>query len=185
MGLDFEEKTLKSEIVFDGKFIHIRRHEVLFPDGKNGVREIVEHPGAATCVVLNAKNQVLMVEQFRKAAESVLLEIPAGKLDPNESPEACVKREVAEETGVIIGKPKFLCWFYPTPGFANEKMYLYLASVERQGEAHQMEDELIHSRFVPFEEALTFIKTGKIVDAKTIIGLMLTKDEIPRASGSE
>jgi ADP-ribose pyrophosphatase len=170
------EKTLQSEIVFQGKFYAIRRHHVILPDGKKTTREIAEHPGASAGVVFNEKKEVLLVRQYRKAAEAVLVEIPAGKLDPGETPEQCVVREVEEETGVLIEKPQKLSEFFPSPGFTNEKMYIFLARAKSLGSTHQMEDECIWSGFVPFEEALNKIKTGEIQDAKSIIGLLLARD---------
>src|ERR1700687_1835064 len=147
---DLTERTLQSEIVFTGKFIKIRQHEVILANGKKSIRQIVEHPGAAACVVMNDEKQILLVQQYRKAAESVLIEIPAGKLDPGESPEACIKREVREETGVDITRLIKLCEFYPSPGFTDEKMYIYMAHAASQGMTGQMEDEHIFSTFVSF-----------------------------------
>jgi ADP-ribose pyrophosphatase len=172
------EKTLESEMVFKGKFFGIRRHQVILPDGKKAVREIAEHPGAAGCVVLNEKNEILLVKQYRKAAEQVLAEIPAGKIDKNESPESCVVREVEEETGIIITEPLKLSEFYPSPGFTTEKMFIYLAKAKDRGETHQMDDECIWSGFVPFHQAFDMIKTGEVQDAKTIIGILCAKEKL-------
>lgn len=172
------EKTLESEIVFEGKFFKIRRHQVILPDGKRAVREIAEHPGASACVVLNGKNEVLLVRQYRKAAETVLLEIPAGKIDKGETPEACVIREVLEETGVTISQPVKLTEFFPSPGFTSEKMHVYLAREVKRGSTDQMDDECIWSDFIPFEDALKRMATGEIQDAKSIVGLLLAWDKL-------
>lgn len=172
------EKTIQSEIVYKGKFITLRRHDVILPNGKKTVREIVEHPGAAACVVLNNHEEVLLIEQYRKAAEAALVEIPAGKLDKGETAEACVVREVKEETGIEIEDPVKLAEFYPSPGFTDEKMYVFLAYAGKQGETSQMDDESIASTFVPFDEAIQKIHEGKIRDAKSIIGLLLAKEKL-------
>ncbi len=175
------EKTTESKVVFQGKFFNVRKHQVILPDGKKADREIAEHPGAAGCVVLNDKNELLLVKQYRKAAEQVLTEIPAGKIDKNESPESCVAREVEEETGVMITAPEKLIEFYPSPGFTTEKMFIYRAYVKSQGSTRQMEDECIWSGFVPFHHALNMIKTGEIQDAKTIIGILLTEAKLKKS----
>lgn len=172
------EKTIRSEEIYKGKFITLRRHEIMMPNGKKTIREIVEHPGAAACVVLNEKEEVLLIEQFRKAAEAVLVEIPAGKLDKGERPEACIRREVQEETGYEIEDAVKLAEFYPSPGFTDEIMYVFMAYAGARGETNQMEDEMITSAFVPFDEALRKIHEGKIRDAKSIIALLLTKERL-------
>lgn len=180
MNLDLSEQTLKSEIVYTGKFFKIRQHEVVLANGKKTTRQIAEHPGACACVVMNEKQEVLLVSQYRKAAEKVLVELPAGKLDPGETPEVCIKREIEEETGIAITKPVKLCEFYPSPGFTDEKMFVYLAHAASQGKSRQMEDEQIACSFVSFQKALNYIQTGQIEDAKSIIGLLLAHEHLKR-----
>lgn len=174
----FVEKTIKSEIVYQGKFITLRRHDIVLDNGNKTVREIVEHPGAAACVVLNENHEVLLIEQYRKAAEAVLVEIPAGKLDAGETAEICVVREVKEETGITIEDPVKLTAFYTSPGFTDEIMYVFMAYAGARGKTSQMDDESISSTFVPFDDAIRKIHEGKIRDAKSIIGLLLTKEKL-------
>ena len=169
--MDMEEKKLNSEVVFYGKIMTITRDKVLTPNGKEAFREILHHNGGAGVLCLNDKEEVLLIRQFRYAYNEILYEIPAGKLELNEDPYDAAKRELEEETANQANKLDFLGVIYPTCGYSNEKIYLYLARNTKITETHLDEDEVIVSKFYPFDEVLKMIKNGEIKDAKTICAI--------------
>ncbi|SHJ64902.1 NUDIX hydrolase [Tepidibacter formicigenes] len=173
-----EEKTMSSEKIYNGKVINLRVDTVELPQHKYQKREIVEHPGAVAILALTEKKEVILVKQFRKPVEETLLELPAGKLELGEDPKECAIRELKEETGYEAEKIKFSNLFYTSAGFSNEKMYLYLATGLKEGQSCPDEDEYIEVFKVKISEALDMIKKGEIKDAKTIIGILLSKDLI-------
>ncbi|WP_034429000.1 NUDIX hydrolase, partial [Caldisalinibacter kiritimatiensis] len=122
--MTFEEKTMKSEKIYEGKILNLRIDTVELPDKKYTKREIVEHPRAVAIVPITAKGEIILVKQYRKPVEKELLEIPAGKLEVGEEPKTCAIRELKEETGVTANKLTYLFEFFTSPGFSNEKMYL-------------------------------------------------------------
>lgn len=134
---------------------------------------MVEHPGAAAVLALDdMRGEVVLVRQYRRPAGTVLLEVPAGKLDPGEEPLQCARRELREETGLAGEEWKQLTWFYPSPGFCDEKIYLFLArGLSRAAPAAQDEDEHVETVMLPPGKARRLIETGEITDAKTIIAL--------------
>lgn len=166
------EKTLDSRIVYQGKILNLRVDKVLLPNGAEGLREVVEHAGAVAVVALTEKNEVILVRQYRYAVGRELLEIPAGKLEEGEDPLQCAQRELTEETGFKARKWQALLHFYSTPGFSNEKMYLFLAQELERGGQNPDEDEFLQVEKVPLEKALNMIWQGKICDAKSTAGLL-------------
>jgi ADP-ribose pyrophosphatase len=168
------ERTISSRSPFSGKLIKVRVDQVVLPSGRKTEREIVVHRGAVTIVGIK-KGEVLMERQYRHTAGKVLWEIPAGTLEEGEDPKECAKRELMEETGYIARKMKELAHFYVAPGYSTEVIYVYLASGLKKERASPEEDESIETRFIPIEEALDMIKTNKIEDAKTMLGLLLAK----------
>lgn len=171
--MEYFETTLNSKTVFSGRILNLRIEEVRLPNGKTSTREIVDHPGAVAVVAMNEKKEVLMVRQFRKPVESVLLEIPAGKLEKGEDKEECAQRELMEETGFFARDLRHLTDFYTSPGFSSEIMHLFLARDLESKPKEADEDEYIQMEEVPFEEAIEKVYTGQIRDAKTIVGLLL------------
>jgi ADP-ribose pyrophosphatase len=167
----FEEKTMKTEEIFQGKIIKVRVDTVLLPDGNTATREVVEHPGAVAIIAVNERREVLFVRQFRKPIEDVLLELPAGKLDLGEEPLACAQRELEEETGYRAKEWKHLFSFYTSPGFSNEILHLMVAQSLEMGQAHPDGEEFLEVVWVPLEQARQMIFEGEIRDAKTIIGI--------------
>jgi ADP-ribose pyrophosphatase len=151
----------------------LRVDDVLLPDGSKSKREIVEHPGAVAIVPINNKKEVICVKQFRKPAEKVLLEIPAGKLEPGEAAESCAQRELAEETGYKAGKLQKIASYYSSPGFAGEKISIYLAEDLREEKVEKPAGEFVVKETFPLSEAFRKIKEGTVEDGKTIIGLLL------------
>lgn len=174
----YEEKTMKTEKIYEGKILSLRIDTVELPDKKYSKREIIEHPGAVAIIPITDEGEVVLVKQFRKAVESVLLEIPAGKLEMGEEPINCAIRELKEETGYTAKSLKYITEFYTSPGFSNEKMYLYIATGMEDGESEPECDEYIDVVRVKIEELVEMIYNGEIVDSKTIIGILVAKNFI-------
>ncbi|MFE8695577.1 NUDIX hydrolase [Cytobacillus sp. FJAT-53684] len=164
-----EEKTIKTEKIFSGKVISLQVEEVELPNGNISKREIIKHPGAVAILALTDENRIVMVEQYRKALERTIIEIPAGKLELNEDPEACAKRELEEETGYGCKEMEWLISFYTSPGFADEIVHLYIArGLEKKENALAPdEDEFVNLMELTLEEAEHYLKEQKIYDAKT------------------
>lgn len=167
------EKTVESRMAYEGRIIRVRVDQVELANGQTATREVVEHGGAVAVVALNANREVYFVRQYRKPVEKELLEIPAGKLEPGEDPRECATRELAEETGMAPGHLKLLASFYTSPGFASEIIYLYLATELVPARAAGPEDETLQVLCLPLSEALDLVKSGRVEDAKTLVGLLL------------
>jgi ADP-ribose pyrophosphatase len=165
------ERCKKTERIYSGTILNLRVDQVVLDDGTSStVREVVEHRGAAAIVPILGEN-VLLVRQFRYAASSNLLEIPAGTLEHGESPEVCARRELEEETGYRCnGLRKFLECFM-APGYSTEKIHFYLATRLEQSTMKTEEDERIKVESWPFAEALKLVRGGEIRDAKTVCAL--------------
>lgn len=166
------EKTLSSSCLYRGRIINVRQDRVKTPGGEIAFREVVEHPGAVAILAITADNEVILVRQYRQPAGKVLLEIPAGKLEPGEEPLQCARRELLEETGLEAGRWKEIFTFYPSPGFCDEIIYLFAAESLKTGfsTAGDPEENIIVER-VPLAEAWAQVEEGEIVDGKTIIAL--------------
>lgn len=167
-----KEKTLSSTYIYQGKIINLRQDKVKLPDGRETVREIVEHPGAVVILAITEKKEIVMVRQFRKAADKVLLELPAGKIEAGEDLKDCALRELEEETGYYPRKIKRLITFFSTPGFCNEKLTLFLAEYLEKRNKNEDADEFIEVELVKTNEALKLVQENIIKDAKTIIGIL-------------
>jgi ADP-ribose pyrophosphatase len=168
-----EEPTVATEKIYSGRILNLRVDTVRLPGGKTTRREIVEHAAAVALVALDAEENVLLVRQFRKPAESHLLEVPAGSVDAGEAPEAAARRELQEETGFLPGNLEHLATFYTTPGFSTELMYLYLATNLTPARLPADDDESIDVVSVPLGEIAELISSGGVVDAKTLVGLLM------------
>jgi ADP-ribose pyrophosphatase len=164
------EETLESRIEFAGKLISVRVDTVRVGLGSTTVREIVIHPEVVAILPVLEDGRVVMVRQFRKAAERVLLEIPAGGIDEDETAEQAVRREMKEETGYDVDRLRLLCRFYTSPGFTTELMHLYRADDLVPGEATEETDQL-EVEAISVEDARARVAAGEIVDAKTILAL--------------
>lgn len=172
--MDLHEKTLRSSQVYSGKIVNVRVDDVLLPDGSESKREVVDHPGAVAIVPVTPEGNVLCVRQYRKPAEKVLLEIPAGKLEEGEEPEACARREMAEEVGYNAQTMELLTAFYTSPGFASEKIYLFLASdLSKAEEVSGPADEHLQMESLPLADVHRLIRDGTVEDGKTIVGLLM------------
>ena len=138
-------------------------------------RSIVRHAGSAVMMAVDAKKRILLVRQYRLPAGMALWELPAGSLDPGENPLQAAKRELIEETGCRARKWRKLAAFYPSPGFVAEKMTIFLATDLTEGEAQPMDDERIETRWFTSAEIERMLRSGKIVDGKTMIGYITWK----------
>lgn len=169
---DLIEKTLTSKRIYEGKILNLRVDRVLLPNGKESGREVVEFSQAVAVVAITGEGQVLFVSQYRYPVGEVLLEIPAGKMDKNENPEECARRELKEETGYTASKMEKICEFYTTPGFTNELMHVFLAQGLTTGEQSPDEDEFVKLEELAMGDAIQAIFDGTIRDGKTIAGLL-------------
>jgi ADP-ribose pyrophosphatase len=165
------EPTLSSETVFSGKLIDVRKDRVRLPNGKSTEREIVVHPEVIAVVPVLDDGRVVFVRQYRKAADRVLLELPAGGIDAGETAEEAVRREMVEETGYRVGSTRFLTRFYSSPGFTTELMHLFLATDLEPGDATEETDQ-IEVVTLSVDEALRRMNGGEMADAKTILGVL-------------
>ncbi|WP_099351775.1 NUDIX hydrolase [Fredinandcohnia onubensis] len=163
------EKTIKREVLFEGKVIDLHIEEVELPNGHTSRRELIKHPGAVAILALTDENKIVMVQQYRKALDKVIVEIPAGKLEKGEAPEVTAKRELEEETGYDCETLTPLISFYTSPGFADELVHLFIAKDLKKIEnpASLDEDEFVDVLEVSLDEALELLKEKKIYDAKT------------------
>ncbi len=170
--MDLRETTLSASYQFKGKIINMRLDEARLPDGTVAGREVVEHPGGVGVLALTQANEVLLVKQFRYPYGEILTEIPAGKRDPGEEPLKTGMRELEEETGVNADRFVSLGCVYPTPGYCDEVIHLYLATGLHQSVAHPDEDEFLDVVRMPLADLVAAVMRGEITDAKTQIAAL-------------
>lgn len=166
------KKAAYSETVFRGRILDVCRDRLELPDGRETTMEVVCSPDATAVVAVNDAGEVLLLDQFRYATGGMLLEIPAGKMEPGENPEECARRELEEETGYRAGSLRHLASFFTTPGFCTEKIHLFLALDLTRGSQNLDRDEFLEVTPVPLVKALEMVDRGEISDAKTIVGLL-------------
>lgn len=171
------ETKIEGETLYDGKILRLERDKVILENGNTAYREVVRHNGGACIVPVTKDNEILFVKQYRYPFSKVIMELPAGKLEINEQPEVCAKRELREETGAI-GEVEYLTEIYPTPGYSSEIIYIYAAFNVEIGSLSLDEDEFIDVVKVDINSALEMVKNGEIKDAKTIVGILLAADRI-------
>ncbi len=164
-------RVLSSRRVFNGLVVGLRLDEIEWPSGRTTVAEIVEHRGAVAIVPVTASAEVLLVRQFRYPVGRELLEIPAGTIEPGEAPDACARRELAEEVGRAAARWDRLRSFYPSPGVLTEELFVYLAQ-DLSPRAAEREEEDLRIEPRPLADARRLVASGEVCDAKSIIGLL-------------
>lgn len=167
----YEEFVSRQEI-FHGRIVDLRVDTVRLPNGHLTTREVIDHPGGVAVVAIDENDNVLTVKQYRYAFQTVLEEIPAGKLERGEDPLVCAVRELGEETGFTAGRIVPLGAYHSSPGFSSERLYIYLALDLSRGEAHPDEGEFLDLVKLPFSELLSMVKRGEISDGKTAIAAL-------------
>jgi len=170
------EKTLSSETIYDGRAVKLRIDTVEMPNGRQTTREIVEHSECVAIVAIDEEDNLLLVSQFREAAENELLEIPAGGIEPGEDPVTAVNREMQEETGYYPRKLKSLGGFYSAPGYCTEYLHLYLATDLVASQLFAEDTEEISLVRVPLSKVSELIASGSIRDSKSLAGLYLFQE---------
>lgn len=162
------EETLTSQIMFSGRVIQTELDTALLPNGSVASREVVRHPGGVAVLPLHDDGTVTLVRQFRYPFGAVLLEAPAGKLDPGEDPGPASRRELSEETGFTARTFTDLGAILPSPGFCDEVIHLYLATGLTAGASHPDEDEFVDTVRMPLDELVEQVMSGAVTDAKTV-----------------
>jgi len=166
------EKTINTESILEGLIFKVIRKQVELPDGKKSLRDIVINPDASAIVPIDEDNNVIMVKQYRSTAEKVMLEIPAGKMEANETAAECAQRELEEETGYKAEKIQFLFAPMVSPGFATERIHIFLATGLTLGQLNLDDDEFVETVSIHISEAIRLIMNGEISDGKTISGVL-------------
>ncbi|MGL4483611.1 MAG: NUDIX hydrolase [Anaerovoracaceae bacterium] len=174
------EKTISSEMIYEGKVLNLRRDKVTVRDNKTGYREIIEHNGGALVVAITKENNLVLVKQFRKAVEKDILELPAGKREKGEDPLETITRELREETGYTAGKIEELGGIYPSVGYTSEELFIYLATELTPGETDFDESEAIDIYEIPFDEAVQMVIDGRINDGKSVAGILLAEKKLKK-----
>ena len=164
-------QTKDSREIYRGPFFSLQEYLIKFPNGEEKKRIILEHPGAAAAVALLPDEKILMVRQYRKAADKITMEIPAGKLDDGETPEDCIRRELMEETGYRTEKLTHLRSYYPSFGISSEIIHVYLAEDLHPVKLSGGDEIALEPVIIPLEEVKKLIESGDIMDSKTIIGI--------------
>lgn len=170
---DLQEIPQKSEYLYRGRIINLRKDEVLLPNGKTAQREIIEHPGGASVLAITDSGEALMVRQYRPPFGKILLEIPAGKLEKGEEPKECAAREIIEETGYKAEKLIPLMNCLPSPGCYGETLYLFLAEGLTFVGENPDADEFLQVVKIPIDRAIEMAQSGELPDAKTTISLLI------------
>lgn len=168
---------VSTERIHSGRVVNLDLDTVRFPDGSNGKLEMVRHPGASAVVPLldearSADPRVILIRQFRHATDGFILEIPAGRLDPGETPSTCAHRELEEEIGMTADVLSRLTTIFTTPGFTDERIHIFLASGLKPGKQRREADEFMEVQTKKWSEVMSLIRSGEIKDAKTLAALM-------------
>lgn len=180
MDRELREQLVASRTAFAGRLISVTVEDVELSDGRAASREVVHHPGAVAIVPLLDEDNVIMIQQYRHPAGRILWELPAGVLEPDEDPETCARRELAEEVGYVPGKLEHLLSTFTSPGFSTELIHIFLARDLREVAASEKEDELIRPVQVPLVTALEMVRRGEVQNAAAVCGLLATADRLAR-----
>jgi ADP-ribose pyrophosphatase len=171
---------IKAERVYTGRVLNLDADTVGFPDGSTGQLEMIRHPGASAVLPFlddptSSDPRVVLIRQFRHAADDFIYEVPAGRLDPGELPAACAARELAEETGYQAERLDHLTTIFTTPGFTDERIHLFMASGLEPGSHRREADEFLELHRVRWSEVMELVKVGKVVDAKTLAVILFVQ----------
>lgn len=177
--MTYEEKTLSSEMIYKGRIINLRRDRVTVKNGSS-YREIVEHGGGSAVGALTDKGGLIMVRQYRKPAGRVMLEVPAGKRDVDEAPEHAARRELREETGYTAEQMTELTSMYPSPGYTEEVLHLYLARGLHPGKTDFDENEALDILEYPLQQLVDMVMDGEIRDAKSQVVILMAAEYLRR-----
>lgn len=172
--MEFREKTINSELIFDGRVVKLYKDSVELSTGQKTFREVVKHSGGVVILAFKG-DKILLVKQFRYPMKEVMLELPAGKLEQGENPFEAAKRELEEETGYCANKWTDLGYVYTSPGYSDEKLYLYKAEDLEFTHCHPDEGEIIQAFEYKYDDVLKMIDNGQINDAKTLCALLRGK----------
>lgn len=173
--MDLTEKTVSTERIFDGVVVKLKIDTVSLPDGREATREIIEHPGGVCVLAVDENRNVLMVRQFRKPTEKVMFEIPAGKLEVGENPLEAAIRELEEETGVVPEVIKPMGYFYPTPAYCQEKIYMYYAENLKCSKQNLDDGEFLEVEKIPYDSLYDMVMNDEIDDGKTALATLKAK----------
>lgn len=171
---------LSSTRLYSGRIVNLDLDSVRFPDDSVGQLEILRHSGASAVVPFldpprDADPRIVLIRQFRHAADGFIWEVPAGRLDAGESPETCARRELEEETGMRAGRLERLTTIYTTPGFTDERIHLFLAEELEPGAEHREADEFMELHSLRWSQVLRLMESGEIVDGKTLVSLLFAQ----------
>lgn len=172
---DLYETTVGSKTIYEGRVIDLVIEDVQLPNGSKSRRELVKHPGAVAIIPVTSDGKIVLIKQFRKALDRIIVEIPAGKLEKHEEPFACAQRELEEETGYKAKTLTYITSFYTSPGFADELIYLYFSDELERGTSKLDEDEFLEVIEVTLEEAEKLVASQQIYDAKTAYAIQYLK----------
>ena len=174
--MNLREKTIDTKEIYKGRVISLSVDTVITPGGNEATRELVHHPGGVAIVAIDNDDMIYLVRQYRIPYDDILLEIPAGKLDSKEeNPKDAAARELSEETGLVAKEIKHIGDFYPSVGFLDENLRLFVATGLSEGQTHPDEDEYLDVVKMPFDEAVKLVIDGTIKDGKTIAGILKAK----------
>jgi ADP-ribose pyrophosphatase len=173
-----EEKTISSERIYEGRILNLRKDKVHVKDNKTSYREIVEHNGGVALAAVTPEGKMVMVRQYRKAAEKAVLEVPAGKIEKEEDHRITAERELKEETGYSAGRVEFITSFYSSIGYSTEVIYLYFATDLTPGDTDFDDNESIEILEYDLKELKDMVLHGEIEDAKTIAAILLVESYI-------
>ncbi len=169
--MSLRESRIDTALVYDGGLLKVRRDLVKLPDGKQAFREYIRHPGASVVIAINADGNLLMVRQFRYPLDRTFLELPAGKIDPGETPLECARRELREETGYEAGEFREIATVHPCIGYSDERLVYFIAENLVHAGKQTDEEEFLENVEISLDEALGMVRRGEISDGKTVSGL--------------
>lgn len=167
----FYETSIKSDTIYDGKILKLRVETVELQNKKYSKREIVDHQKGVGIIAYDGDEKLWMVSQYRIAVDKVMLEIPAGLVDPNEAPIESAKRELQEEVGFFPEQIDYLFTMHSSPGFTNDKLLFFVAKNLKESKLELDEDENLEAKSYPIDELYNMVENGEITDAKTIIAI--------------